>query len=376
MPERLKAALRFALIQVSGVVCILMLAELLLRVLFGMPLGLFAFTLTSPQGMYPPNARIPMVWGKIAYVVETNSFGLRGREISRDKPRGTVRIAAIGDSATDGFYVDNPDTYPWILQDLLQERGHAAEVINAARGGASIDKEFAILREVVLPLDPDLALIAFVTNDINGIVGKSRPTLLYSTLKREVLGPWDRLRVRTAVGETVTDLAIRIRDPGYRRSRGQLRSRLAAGGERRYRIRGGRNFEANAKLFDRLFSSVDGAVSREPFDPQIEKLIDNYLWALAKLKEFCRDHGIELVFIYFPSYPQVYDEESSTRINGILGDACEQLSIPFLDLTEVFRREGRDSVLHLAPLDFHPNPAGNRVFARAVADFLEARDLL
>ena len=50
--------------------------------------------------------------------------------------------------------------------------------------------------------------------------------------------------------------------------------------------------------------------------------------------------------------------------------------MPFLDLTPDFRREGRDRVLHLAPVDYHLNPAGNEVIACAVVAFLRERELV
>jgi len=50
----------------------------------------------------------------------------------------------------------------------------------------------------------------------------------------------------------------------------------------------------------------------------------------------------------------------------ILADA----SIPFLDLTETFRKEGEKTVLHLAPVDYHLNPTGNKVMAEDIARFL------
>ena len=46
------------------------------------------------------------------------------------------------------------------------------------------------------------------------------------------------------------------------------------------------------------------------------------------------------------------------------------LPIPFIDLTPILQREGRNRVLHLAPIDFHPNPAGYEVIATGIADFL------
>jgi len=58
-----------------------------------------------------------------------------------------------------------------------------------------------------------------------------------------------------------------------------------------------------------------------------------------------------------------------------LAAESESLGIAYLDVTPAFRRE-RHRVLHLAPLDYHTNPAGYRLFAESVAEFLEGSGLL
>ena len=91
---------------------------------------------------------------------------------------------------------------------------------------------------------------------------------------------------------------------------------------------------------------------------------------LAKLNFLCQVNNITLIFIYFPSYSQVYDVTTSLKIRDILRDTCQDASIPFFDLTPTFRKEGKKTVLHLAPVDYHLNPTGNKVMAEAIAHFL------
>lgn len=348
-------------------------AELALRAATERPGGLFEFALTSPDGLYPPGGRKLMRWGRIDYVVETNSLGLRGREASRRKPEGITRIAAVGDSVTDGFSVDNPDTFPWLLQDLLVERGHAAEVLNVARGGATIDKEFALVRDVAAPLDPDVLLLTFVTNDIKDLRGKTREDLVTAEIPRS--GALDWLRAKTAVGEWVSDTVLAMTDRGYRKAR-DLRSRVPVLDASRYQIAGAREIARNRRLFEEKFEDADMIVERYPWTPEVEKLVGDYLYALGQLSDFCREAGMELVLVYFPSYVDVYDRDAPARMRRTLADASSALDIRYLDLTEPFRRAARTEVLHLAPVDFHPNPAGNRVMASAIADFLEGSGVL
>ncbi len=113
--------------------------------------------------LYPPSATLPMRWGAIPYEVRTNALGFRGDELALVAPSGRVRILALGDSVTDGFFADNDATYPAQLQRFLRERGRDVEVINGARGGGSIDKEYAILKEH--GLSQDLQVMARAIGD-------------------------------------------------------------------------------------------------------------------------------------------------------------------------------------------------------------------
>jgi lysophospholipase L1-like esterase len=63
------------------------------------------------------------------------------------------------------------------------------------------------------------------------------------------------------------------------------------------------------------------------------------------------------------------------RVRDRLREAAITAGIGFVDATGAFR-ERRDRVLYLAPEDFHPNAAGNRVIAETVADFLVERGLV
>jgi lysophospholipase L1-like esterase len=377
--RRLRFGVGYALYCAACVAVILAAGELVLRVGLGLPSGKLK-NIVDANGsrlLWPPSQRIEMSWGVVPYVVKTNALGFRGAEISPQKVEGVVRIAALGDSITAGFFVDNEETFPHLLQQLLAERGCRAEVINAARGGESIDREYAILQQEVLPLGPDVALLTFCTNDIHGIRAKPRESLVPpQALAAQHPDGWKRtvyrLTVHSALTEFVVDRYLRARLVHYRYSERGGPDRT---GGRRYEIPGGDDYEANVKLFKELGRDCDGICLTGAFDPEVRKLIDNYAYALRHMDRSCREHGVQLVFVYFPAYNQIYQEHASLRIRDVLARQCRSAGIPFCDLTPAFRSEGRKRVLHLAPLDFHPNPAGNRLIARTVGDFLIARGL-
>jgi lysophospholipase L1-like esterase len=311
-----------------------------------------------------------MLWGPVPYTVRTNSLGFRGGEIAREKPAGVRRLAALGDSVTDGFFVDNADTWTARLQDLLNVPGEPrTEVLNAARGGGSIDKELAILRRAVLPLEPDLVILTFVTNDLDDLVGTTREEMLAFDPEREAAGGRlaSRLLTGTALGEASFDLWLGLTSPSYRRGRARL------GTADRYLIPGGADFAANVRDFQRRYRAVDGLALADPLPPVTARVLEDYLAVLGVMKALLDQRRTPLLLVYHPAYSQVYGPPVQSPLQERLEAECRRLGVGFADLTPDFREGGAREVLHLAPLDYHLNPAGHRLLARALARRLAPR---
>lgn len=343
----------------------LLILEGVLRVALGFPHGSFNFLLSSKDGLYPRNENIIMDYGFRAYRVITNSYGMRGKEIRLEKTPGIKRIVALGDSVTDGYFVDNNETYPFFLDSILAADGYRAEVLNVARGGGSIDKEFALLK-VITPLKPDVVILTFVPNDIGEIAGKDKREILnmkFRTVPKQV-PEW--FLTKTAIGELIGDMKLKIKYKNYR-----LFSREKKSAEKGLDPALGKKYDKNVALFKNSTATTDGRILNEPFSRDTELAISNYFAALNEMNKFCINNGIKLVVVYFPSYSQIYDFNTTMKMRDILKGECEKMSVPFRDLTDAFRREGRGKVLHFAPLDFHCNADGNRLIAEEAAKFIE-----
>lgn len=104
----------------------------------------FAGGVTSPNGL------------------STNRLGFRGPEIQLDKPRGVVRIAFAGASTTQGAAgsLSYPEHVAHWLNLWLASKGTAVhvDVINAGREGLTSPSIAAIVRQELLPLEPDLVV--------------------------------------------------------------------------------------------------------------------------------------------------------------------------------------------------------------------------
>lgn len=73
----------------------------------------------------PGQARI-FERAEFSYPLEINEHGMRQREIAKNKPAGTTRIAVVGDSFVWGIGVKNEDRFTELVEQDLQ----ATEVLN------------------------------------------------------------------------------------------------------------------------------------------------------------------------------------------------------------------------------------------------------
>ena len=100
-------------------------------------------------------------------VVNFNSLGFRSPEFSEEKPENTYRIFTVGGSATFGAGVFDNQTYPFQLQQIFDKSnlGFKVEVINSARTGMWSYDETELIKNKLLPLDPDLFIVYDGWND-------------------------------------------------------------------------------------------------------------------------------------------------------------------------------------------------------------------
>lgn len=93
----------------------------------------------------------------------TNQFGWRGPEVALQKPDRTIRVAFVGASTTAGYHgarASHPEHIGVWLNLWAKARGLGVrfEVINAAREGINSNSIAEVVRQEVLPLEPDLVV--------------------------------------------------------------------------------------------------------------------------------------------------------------------------------------------------------------------------
>lgn len=95
-----------------------------------------------------------------------NSYGIRGKEFSMPKPSDTFRVVVFGGSTTIGVESPDDQTYPAVLEDLLnvEQTESMVEVLNYGMGSKSL---YYILRHLLLELDKldaDVVMINSIRN--------------------------------------------------------------------------------------------------------------------------------------------------------------------------------------------------------------------
>lgn len=105
---------------------------------------------------------------KLNEYIFVNTLGFRDYEYSIAKPPDTFRICVIGDSITFGWWERLEETYPKVLENLLNSHANPPtvfEVWNMGIGGYNAEQEMEIIRSRALKYNPDLIVIGYCTND-------------------------------------------------------------------------------------------------------------------------------------------------------------------------------------------------------------------
>jgi len=255
-----------------------------------------------------------------------NSLGFRDKEWSVEKAKGAFRLIVLGDSFAWGQGVEEENTFPRVLESLLNER-QCVEVCNSGRSGLNTVQEVELLEDHLLVYDPDFVLLQFCLNDAEE-EGYSLPRLLPA-------------RAARAFGWSYLYFAARF---------AYSRALIALGRWPDYHEYISEQYLPNSESWQ----ACQEAVSR--------------------LAQLSAQKGFGCAVVVFPIFertrPYTFLEETSQIV-----DAAVEAGLPVPDLFPVYEDWDFDE-LAVSRYDRHPNATAHRVAAEALDDFLKEQEIL
>lgn len=113
------------------------------------------------------------------YPVRINNHGFRGKDFAIEKSPGTLRVLTLGSSSTFGYHDRDDETYPYYLEQLLNESpwdGMRFEVINFGIPHATSDNIVAMFLAEGVQLDPDVVTLYEGAND-SAVLERGEPSV-------------------------------------------------------------------------------------------------------------------------------------------------------------------------------------------------------
>ena len=123
------------------------------------------FPLVPQRGIMRAPENPALIWELDPASSLINSDGFRDRTFEHTRAPGTHRIVVLGDSVAFGYGVDLEDSFPKVLERLLNDVGTGHEVLNFGVGGYNTTQEVELYRERAQLWQPDVVLLSYVMND-------------------------------------------------------------------------------------------------------------------------------------------------------------------------------------------------------------------
>lgn len=249
--------------------------------------------------------------------LETNSHGLRDREIALERTPGVQRIVMIGDSLTLGWGVAAEDTFAKRLERLFAADGRNVEVINTGVGNWNTVQEVQYFLTKGKAFKPDIVVLNFFVNDAEPLPRANEPSLFvkYCHACVFIAGRFDSVR-RQFLGGQAWD-----------------------------------------EYYLGLFGNGDTPGWLAAKD------------AIRQLADFCKANNITLLISNLPELHNVANYPFS-HITDLVADAGHENRARFVDILPWLRQEESSKLWVSAP-DPHPNARAHELIAQGLYETLK-----
>lgn len=285
-------------------------------------------------------------FGPLNLPVKINDNGFRDIAHGEGKSPRILRVLGLGDSFVFGWGVLAEETFLKRLESRLQgQMDRPVETINAGVPGWGLNQYYIFLKQTGLQLSPDLVVLAYFLDDMSGPPQDSiPPTTKYAAglqYKGSVMHHSRLFNFLKSISHLVREKNRPARisylhDLDVRRTEWSRRA-------------------------EHLMSESSPA--------ETEQYAGMLRAHLARLKSLVNAAGSAMVIMYVPDISQLHHPESQL-INRVLLKTCQQLSIPFVDMTPVFEQSQDPSQYYLWPEDPHTNRVGHEEMAATLEEVI------
>lgn len=307
--------------------------------------------------------------GMASYDVRTGPEGFRTRYVAPQKDK----ILAIGDSLTFGYWVNEEESWPYLVGEQVEKEYPHLQVVNVATPGHSTWDQIIVLRELVPRYRPPWVVLGFsVGNDY------------IDNYRDRELGRMLGVEIGEAMGKVSqqNDWLQRLYDfqyhPWFRKVRWHLK------------------WHSYFLNFLWLRLSPTGVAQNywtftDPPTAKFLKGVELTRRAFWYLRDFLADYDTRLLVVILPTKEQIdfeyYEEDYQRRwwLAGLIGyhfppreklpwysriaqKMLAKAGIETIDLYEDFMRHRGEKLFF--PNDFHPTARGYRLIADRVAGYL------
>ncbi|MFC2061744.1 SGNH/GDSL hydrolase family protein [Elusimicrobiota bacterium] len=120
------------------------------------------------------SGRNPKDTNKKPVKISINEFGFRDKSRKKEKPPDTYRIVILGGSNTFGPTVDDDETYPDVMEELLNSRNKGKfEVWNAGLNAYVLSQKVLLAEKIINDYNPDMLIFQLANTGRRAFFGKT-----------------------------------------------------------------------------------------------------------------------------------------------------------------------------------------------------------
>jgi len=298
-------------------------------------------------GPHKPNVAAPAYWNpQLKYKYSTSRDGFRENKSHVVEPNGRS-VLCLGDSFTFGIGVNDSETYPSYLEEILNADGRQSfRVLNAGAMAIGIKQYVEYYKANRQKLKSDIVVVQFNIYDLHTLRDKSLVNK----------GEYDKLKdFGNRDGLQLFLSAFVLEGPFYQ-------------------------FLISTPAFPSFEKSGHDELAKVPLDNkflldessygQVELLWKKYYENLLELRDLVESNGSRMLVVIVPERDQIYD-----YVNGpsaAVVPFCKENNIDCLDMTPIFRDSfvKNSTALYLDPWDVHCTKEGNFIIAREIYKYI------